>query len=186
MLTILYAPFRLAQAREFVDAKGLHLCQKRQNGKLCGRRKYGLELYTFRERYCSIECANLRHKKTHPKDKKNRLDYVGTCVGHEDEMPEKPSGDLGVDRERLRHLYQQLLSYADEAIEGKAEKPVFPITQFAPAMVVASFLKAGKAVTFSRHFLNLDLEQKKTVLQHAMAATKLTSMSVFQNGIFSS
>lgn len=148
-------------------------------------RDYGLRLCTFIEPFCSDECAALyAGKYDYPTDRaKNGRQYVGVFLDRGEEiLPSTPRGDLDVDREQIRVLYHFLLSYAADAVNGKAKDPFHPITEFAPATIVADFLKSAhfrksnSGKSLAKKFEELDDEQKKMVLQRLMAATNITGM----------
>ena len=93
------------------------------------------------------------------------------------------SGSLEIDRKRICNLYESLLSYTGDFLRGITNAPPFPITQFAPAMVVAFFITSGRAVTFLRQYPDLDGEGRKAVLQHAMVNCTVYSFCCGRNTV---
>lgn len=163
----------LAQAREFVDSKGLHVCHRRKNGQLCNR-KWSVELFIFTEKFCSDECEALHRPNETVVKGKDRLVY--STVKRQADIHYGYLGHLASDRLRMRWLCDRLLTYAYHVLGGGNSEPPFPIAQFPPAMIVALFLKSQSAETLRREFLELTAFEKKIILTCAMAATNITGM----------
>ena len=172
-----------------MDANGLQLCHKRKNGKLCSN-KYSLELYTFSEYYCSYECSKKWDKPApgipvipRKVPRKDWTAYAPEKGGSWRVIRTRLSGNLEIDRKRICYLYESLLSYTADLLRGITNTPPFPITQFAPAMVVTLFVQSGRAVTFLRQYPNLNVEGRKAVLQHAMVNCTVYSFCCGTNTI---
>lgn len=162
----------LPQAREYVDSRGLQLCDESEGGVIC--QNLELELFGFNEDFCSDECKAFHTKKKLVRSQKDRLVYKDCFQDLSKDPNGGYEGNLAVDRERLRQFYHKFLAIVDDICNGRDPQPDFPFTESQPAMLVYLMLLCQDARNLLPRIKELSQARKMALLQRATACASIT------------
>lgn len=150
------------QAREFLTNDGLQLCSHADKIKERCCDQTTTETFDFLEAYCSDECEEAAEGAQIAPSGKDRWAY------RDNRGNEHRDGNLRTDRVRIYVLYKKLVAHVDAIAHALSVTLSFPITDFLPATITATFLSSATAEDEIVRLRNMTFDEQCKVLQRLM------------------